>query len=146
MTLDELVVGKSATIVSVGGNGALRNHFLDMGLTPNTQVSLIKTAPMGDPIELRLRGYELTLRLHDAAKIEIKDVTDTKHINDRKERIKDIPHPQVGEMGIYHVRKKGDEVLMIVKKELKIYLIHKLVKWEFIMYVKKVMNCVLVTL
>lgn len=110
MTLDELVVGKSATIVSVGGNGALRNHFLDMGLTPNTQVSLIKTAPMGDPIELRLRGYELTLRLHDAAKIEIKDVTDTKHINDRKERIKDIPHPQVGEMGIYHVRKKGDEL------------------------------------
>lgn len=108
MTLDELVVGKSATIVKVGGHDALRKHFLDMGLTPNTQVSLIKTAPMGDPIELHLRGYELTLRLEDAAKIEIKDVKDTKHIYNPKKRIEEIPHPQVGEMGIYHVRKKGD--------------------------------------
>ena len=63
MTLDELEVGKSATIVSVGGTGALRNHFLDMGLTPNTQVTLIKVAPMGHPIELCVRGYELTLRM-----------------------------------------------------------------------------------
>ena len=110
MTLDELVVGKSATIVQVGGHGSLRNHFLDMGLTPGTQVSLIKTAPMGDPIELRLRGYELTLRLEDAAKIEIKDVHDTKQLENHKERINDIPHPQVGEMGIYHVNKKGDEL------------------------------------
>lgn len=110
MTLDELEVGKSATIVSVGGAGALRNHFLDMGLTPNTQVTLIKVAPMGDPIELCVRGYELTLRLEDAAKIEIKDVTDTKCVKNYKERIHDIPHPQVGEMGIYHVHKKGDEL------------------------------------
>lgn len=110
MTLDELEVGKSATIVSVGGDGSLRNHFLDMGLTPNTQVALIKVAPMGDPIELCVRGYELTLRLADAAKIEIKDITDTKCINNYKERIHDIPHPQVGEMGIYHVNKKGDEL------------------------------------
>ncbi len=110
MTLDELEVGKTATIVKVGGKGALRNHFLDMGLTPETKVSLIKTAPMGDPIELRLRGYELTLRLQDAAKIEIKDIQDTKYTEDLKERINDIPHPQVGEMGIYHVRKKGNEL------------------------------------
>ena len=96
MTLDELEVGKTATIVKVGGKGALRNHFLDMGLTPETKVSLIKTAPMGDPIELRLRGYELTLRLQDAAKIEIKDIQDTKYTEDLKERINDIPHPQVG--------------------------------------------------
>ena len=67
MTLDELEVGKSATIVSVGGAGALRNHFLDMGLTPNTQVTLIKVAPMGDPIELCVRGYELTLRKTEAS-------------------------------------------------------------------------------
>ena len=110
MTLDELEVGKSATIVSVGGTGALRNHFLDMGLTPNTQVTLIKVAPMGDPIELCVRGYELTLRIADAAKIEIKDVTDKKYVKNYKERINDIPHPQVGEMGIYHVHKKGNEL------------------------------------
>ena len=89
MTLDQLIVGKSATIVSVGGAGALRNHLLDMGLTPGTEVSLIKTAPMNDPIELRLRGYELTLRLQDAAKIEIKDIHPTKDSKKHKERIKD---------------------------------------------------------
>lgn len=110
MTLDQLIVGKSATIVSVGGAGALRNHLLDMGLTPGTEVSLIKTAPMNDPIELRLRGYELTLRLQDAAKIEIKDIHPTEDSKKHKERIKDIPHPQVGEMDIYHVRKKGNEL------------------------------------
>ena len=81
-----------------------------MGLTPNTQVTLIKVAPMGDPIELCVRGYELTLRLEDAAKIEIKDVTDTKCVKNYNERIHDIPHPHVGEMGIYHVHKKGDEL------------------------------------
>ena len=110
MTLDQLIVGKSATIVSVGGAEALRNHLLDMGLTPGTEVSLIKTAPMNDPIELRLRGYELTLRLQDAAKIEIKDIHPTEDSKKHKERIKDIPHPQVGEMDIYHVRKKGNEL------------------------------------
>lgn len=110
MTLDELTVGKSAVIVKVDGTGSLRNHFLDMGITPETKISLIKTAPMGDPIELRLRGYELTLRLQDAAIIEIKDVHDTKYTEDLKERIKDIPHPQVGETGIYHVRKKGNQL------------------------------------
>ena len=86
MTLDQLFVGKSATIVSVGGAGALRNHLLDMGLTPGTEVSLIKTAPMNDPIELRLRGYELTLRLQDAAKIEIKDIHPTEDSKKHKER------------------------------------------------------------
>lgn len=110
MTLDKLEVGKDAIIQSVGGEGALRRHFLDMGLTPGTEVTLIKRAPMGDPIELRLRSYELTLRLEDAAKIEIKDVHDTDIVRKSKENLKEIPHPQVGEMGIYHVRKKGDEL------------------------------------
>ncbi|SCI71805.1 Ferrous iron transport protein B [uncultured Clostridium sp.] len=110
MTLDQLPVGRSAIIIKIGGHGSLRKHFLDMGLTPNTIVSLIKTAPMGDPIEIRLRGYELTLRLEYAACIEINAVDSSPNINIYNERIKEIPHPQVGEMGIYHVIKKGAEL------------------------------------
>lgn len=110
MTLDQLPVGRSAIIIKIGGHGSLRKHFLDMGLTPNTIVSLIKTAPMCDPIEIRLRGYELTLRLEDAACIEINAVDSSPNINIYNERIKEIPHPQVGEMGIYHVIKKGAEL------------------------------------
>ncbi|MCI8650367.1 MAG: ferrous iron transport protein A [Anaerotruncus sp.] len=75
MTLDKLPIGKSGTIIAVGGTGALRRHLLDMGLTPKTRVMVRKVAPMGDPIELHLRGYELTLRLEDAREIEIEEVT-----------------------------------------------------------------------
>lgn len=71
MTLDELSQGQSAVITKVGGVGTLRCRLLDMGLIPKTKVTLIKTAPMGDPIEIRLRGYELTLRKEDAQKIEL---------------------------------------------------------------------------
>ena len=71
MTLDLLPVGKNATIVSVGGEGALRCRLLDMGLIPKTKVKVRKVAPMGDPIELEIRGYELTLRKDDARQIEI---------------------------------------------------------------------------
>lgn len=71
MTLDKLPLGRTARITAVGGEGALRRHFLDMGLTPGTAVMVRKIAPMGDPIELHLRGYELTLRLEDAARIEV---------------------------------------------------------------------------
>ena len=110
MTLDKLEVGKDAVIESVGGKGALRRHFLDMGLTPGTEVTMMKKAPMGDPIELRLRSYELTLRLADAAQIEISGIHDTYTVRSRQAPLKDIPHPQVGEMGIYHVRKKGNEL------------------------------------
>ncbi len=70
-TLDQLKVGSTATILAVGGEGALRRRLLDMGLTPRTKVLLRKVAPMGDPIELYLRGYSLTIRKEDAAKIEI---------------------------------------------------------------------------
>ena len=73
MTLDEMKVGQTATIRVVGGEGALRLRFLDMGLIPKTKVTLIKTAPMGDPIEICVRGYELTLRKDDAKKIELTD-------------------------------------------------------------------------
>ena len=71
MTLAELEIGKSGTILTVGGEGLLRCRLLDMGLIPKTRVTVQRIAPMGDPMEIRLRGYELTLRLEDAAKIEI---------------------------------------------------------------------------
>ena len=72
MTLNELSIGDSAVIQTVGGEGALRCRLLDMGLTPHTAVTLQKVAPMGDPLELRVRGYELTLRAEDAKKIEVR--------------------------------------------------------------------------
>lgn len=71
MTLDKLKIGQSAVITNVGGEGELRVRLLDMGLIPKTKVTLIKVAPLGDPVEVRLRGYELTLRLDDAARIEV---------------------------------------------------------------------------
>ena len=74
LTLGDLHIGQDAIIRVVGGEGELRHHLLDMGLTPGTEVTLRKTAPMGDPIEVELRGYELTLRLADAQKIEIDSV------------------------------------------------------------------------
>ena len=73
MTLDKLPVGKKATIIAVGGEGALRCRLLDMGLIPKTKVMVRKVAPMGDPIELQVRGYELTIRIADAQKIEIQE-------------------------------------------------------------------------
>lgn len=71
MTLDELEIGESGTILKVGGEGVLRRRLLDMGLTPKTKVMIRKVAPMGDPIELHLRGYVLTIRIDDAKKIEV---------------------------------------------------------------------------
>ncbi|NLJ32043.1 MAG: ferrous iron transport protein A [Clostridiales bacterium] len=74
MTLDELRIGQKSKIVAVNGQGALRRRLLDMGLTPHTEVMVRKVAPMGDPIELRLRGYELTIRIEDAKEIEVEGV------------------------------------------------------------------------
>ena len=76
MTLKNLEIGGTAIIDTVGGEGALRQHFLDMGVIPGAEITLVKYAPMGDPIEFRLQGYELTLRLEDAEKIEIHPVKD----------------------------------------------------------------------
>ena len=76
MTLRDIPIGKTATIRSVGGEGALRQHFLDMGLIPKGDVTMVKYAPMGDPMELRIHSYELTLRLADAEKIEIRFLFD----------------------------------------------------------------------
>ncbi|WP_418719371.1 ferrous iron transport protein B [Candidatus Allofournierella merdipullorum] len=98
MTLDKLPLGKAATIESVGGEGALRRHFLNMGLTPGTRVTLRKTAPMGDPIELELRGYELTLRLEDAKNIAIGEPGEPGEAPAvTKTAIPPIPHPGHGE-------------------------------------------------
>lgn len=74
MTLDELKIGTSAVITAVGGEGALRCRLLDMGLTPRARVTMQKVAPMGDPVEIRVRGYELTLRVEDAKKIAVEEV------------------------------------------------------------------------
>ncbi len=99
MNLRELEIGSSATIKSVGGSGALRQHFLDMGLIPGGDVSLIKYAPMGDPMELRVSGYELTIRLSDAEKIEIENVRATadEDFSGNKDYVKEVPHPALGE-------------------------------------------------
>ncbi len=104
MTLKELEAGKSASIVTVGGEGALRQHFLDMGLIPGARVTMVKLAPMGDPMELRIHSYELTLRLADAAKIEITEISDADEVVS-KDRKKSIPHPGLGEGGKYHSKK-----------------------------------------
>lgn len=78
MTLDKLAIGQSAKIIAVGGEGSLRNRLIDMGLIPKTTVILRKVAPMGDPIEIRLRGYELTLRKEDASVITVEATSEVK--------------------------------------------------------------------
>ena len=90
-TLRELEIGKTATVVSVGGEGALRQHFLDMGLIPETDVTMVKYAPMGDPVEVRLHGYALTLRLADAEKIVIENVRTAEEVKRKNKRISTIP-------------------------------------------------------
>ena len=109
MTLKELQIGKSAVVDTVGGTGALRQHFLDMGLVPGAQVTLIKLAPMGDPMELRIHGYELTLRLDDAAQIGI---IPTEKVPAAPALVDDkmVDHPGLGEGGKYHI-KKGEHPL-----------------------------------
>ena len=100
MTLDKLKTGECGRIISVRGEGELRHHLLDMGLTPGTEVSLRKTAPMGDPVQLVLRGYELTLRLAEAAKIEIVGIESMTETKKESERHQPIAHPGVGELGL----------------------------------------------
>ena len=107
MTLDTLKPGQSAEILTVGGEGALRQHFLDMGVIPGAQITLVKFAPMGDPMEFRLHGYELTLRVADAAKISITPAASTVESGQPLPRRKRAPHPGLGEGGKYHA--KADE-------------------------------------
>ena len=101
MTLKELPIGKTATVRTVGGEGALRQHFLDMGIIPGAEVTMVKYAPMGDPVEVRIHSYELTLRLDDAGRIEIDEVRDTVKEKEQPDA-RAIPHPGFGEGGKYH--------------------------------------------
>ena len=107
MRLNELKTGESARIERVGGEGALRQHFLDMGVIPGAEVTLVKLAPMGDPMELRIHGYELTLRLADAEKIEISKIERSAEQKERAERRK-TAHPGLGEEGKFHPKGSGD--------------------------------------
>ena len=115
INLSDLKAGDSAKIISVGGEGALRQHFLDMGLIKGTTLSLIKLAPMGDPLELQLHGYDLTLRLDDAKKIEVEPIVSDKTPKKSKPH-KSIPHPGFGEYNEEHKKEHhnplpDDEVL-----------------------------------
>ena len=107
MTLRDMKVGERASVTAVGGSGALRQHFLDMGIIPGTEITVIKYAPMGDPVEIHLHGYELTLRLADAAQIEVEAVTE-----EVKAEIKKTPvtnaHPGLGEDGKFHPKGSGN--------------------------------------
>lgn len=97
MKLDNLAIGKSAVIVSVGGTGALRQHFLDMGLIQGVEVTMVKYAPMGDPIEIKIHDYELTLRKEDAQKIEVKEITKKEELKNENTIFQYKKHPGYGE-------------------------------------------------
>ena len=113
MTLKELGIGQSAVITKVGGSGALRQHFLDMGMIPGTEVTVLKYAPLGDPVEIRIHGYSLTLRLNEAAQIDV-EVIPKKEEGKAEEADADkglrqkSPHPGLGEEGIYHPKGSGN--------------------------------------
>ena len=110
MTLKELNIGESAVIETVGGQGALRQHFLDMGLIPGEKVTLVKFAPMGDPMELQIHGYALTLRLDDAARINVSPAKTVRVVPAACPEQKVVEHPGLGEGGRYHT-KKGENPL-----------------------------------
>ena len=108
MRLNELRAGESARVETVGGEGALRQHFLDMGVIPGAEVTLVKLAPMGDPMELRIHGYELTLRLADAEKIEITPIEKPASPEREKASRRRHAHPGLGEEGKFHPKGTGD--------------------------------------
>ena len=108
MRLNDLKPGESGRILAVGGEGALRQHFLDMGMIPGAEVTLVKLAPMGDPMELRIHGYELTLRLADAGNIEISPVENAPASRSAAPERKKLDHPGLGEEGRFHPKGSGD--------------------------------------
>ncbi|HIT95878.1 MAG TPA: ferrous iron transport protein B [Candidatus Aphodousia faecavium] len=105
VTLNDLPIGRSATVESVGASGALRQHFLDMGLIPQATVTMVKRAPMGDPIEVRIRSYELTLRVAEAQAITITDIREPEPIKSQTQAVEEISHPGYGEGGKFHEKK-----------------------------------------
>ena len=108
MRLNDLKPGESGRILAVGGEGALRQHFLDMGMIPGAEVTLVKLAPMGDPMELQIHGYELTLRLADAGNIEISPVENAPASRSAAPERKKLDHPGLGEEGRFHPKGSGD--------------------------------------
>ena len=108
MTLKELGIGRTGIITAVGGDGALRQHFLDMGMIPSAEVTVVKYAPMGDPVELKLHGYELTLRLDDAANIEVQEIPARPEKKTPRTVSAGKSHPGLGEGGKFHPRGSGD--------------------------------------
>ena len=114
MTIKDLAIGQSGIITEVGGEGALRQHFLDMGVIPGARVQVVKLAPLGDPVEIRIHGYELTLRIDDAAKIDVNPVPETEAASEggkKKEASKKQAreeHPGLGEEGKFHPKGSGD--------------------------------------
>ena len=110
MTLKELEIGKSAVITTVGGQGALRQHFLDMGVIPGAEVTMVKYAPLGDPMELMIHGYELTLRLADADQIYIEPITEKKKEKEKLPGGQKAVHPGLGEGGRFHIEGSGKEL------------------------------------
>ncbi len=106
MTLRDLEIGESCVIERVGGTGSLRQHFLDMGIIPGVRVTLVKYAPMGDPMELRIHGYELTLRLDDAAQIDVSPTEGAEVLS--REHHRETAHPGLGEEGKFHPKGSGD--------------------------------------
>ena len=110
MKLSDLKTGQNACITDVGGEGALRQHFLDMGVIPGAELTVVKFAPLGDPVEIQIHGYELSLRLSDAEKIGIDLIRERKNKHKRVEKIETSEHPGLGEDGIYHV-KEGEHPL-----------------------------------
>lgn len=108
MTIKDLEIGQTARIDEVGGEGALRQHFLDMGVIPGAEVTLVRLAPMGDPMELRIHGYELTLRLADADQIQATLLEKQQEQNPDKKTKHDIAHPGLGEEGKFHPKGSGN--------------------------------------
>ncbi len=105
MTLKELKAGQSCIVETVGGEGALRQHFLDMGILPGAEITIVKFAPMGDPVEVRIHGYELSLRLDDAAQITVRDSVKKAEEDKPEKRKSKVAHPNLGEPGIHHDKK-----------------------------------------
>ena len=108
MTLKEMEIGKTSVITKVGGEGALRQHLLDMGVIPGAEVTVVKYAPMGDPVEVLIHGYVLTLRLDDAAKIEVEPAPEPAEKTDKKRPAGKTVHPSLGEGGKYHPKGSGN--------------------------------------
>ena len=108
MTLRDLEIGKSAVVTAIGGEGALRQHFLDMGVLPGAEVTAVKYAPMGDPMELMIHGYSLTLRLADAEKIQVEPAVGDRREPEPARRREDTAHPGLGEGGEFHPKGSGD--------------------------------------